>query len=1120
MDITALTLVASLAAATSAKPAYEAGFADVPAYTVESDRLTATVRYRTPSTGDTVRLHCEMKSGTGAYLAGREKRVRGTGTVRFVFAVPTSAMAARVRLVVWMGERWDRSLCPLVRSPLIEIYSKHRANRLRRMKQDAPVLLKRIRRLNRTGARAVGVYQAGASKWPPSIATNLVRDLRAARMPAMMMPPSALANPFVLRRNVFAAIVLVDSGVLPAEAGRSLSGYLREGGALVSLGGPAFQTALWRHGTVWLTRDEYRRVVTAGLPVRIVRRFERGAGGEWERSSNNLTAKSRVIWTPDGAPADSGGAVRIEIRDLNGWDTFTMPPVERFPFSEKAAWTSFWAKGDRRTSELAVEWREKDGSRWIATTPITTDWRQYVLPPGAFRSWQNTAKGRGGPGDAFHPQNAETLIFGLAFTHTRTVGQGDHTVWLDAIGVAEAPGPDIDPEALRGEPLTAPTMEGISPPWKLYPVTNAAAFRPTPGQTWFDGLLPKLGKTLYSPYARPAGTGIHKSRPWRFQSVIEYRDRDGRFCGSAAAVLLHAPSTGKLPAAATVPVADPAFFNASPGRDLVVSLIRRLLDGVFLYEGGAAWYASFGKERIPIGAQVINRGRQTTAVEVLLRVTAPDATVAWERSRKLTVAPGAVLRVEDAWDAPAPGGRGAKYSVTCELRSGGRTIDRLEHQLRLVAPPARPAYVVRTNGGFRLNERPWFVHGVNYMPSSGIALDLTDNFEFWLDPAPYDPEIIQRDLDDIKRIGFNSVSVFQYYRSMRSRNLLDLLERCREHGLKVNLSLRPGTPLDFHWAEVREMITTARLAGNDTVFAYDLAWEPSWGNHDRRKRWDREWEKWIIDRYGSFDAAEKTWGNPVPRDGQGRVTNPSDKEVAHDGPWRSMAVAYREFLNSLLHKYYGKARQLVRSVDPHHLVSFRMSIAGDPTVGQGGMPYDFAGLAHAVDILEPEGYGRIGDWDRVKPGWFTAAYARCVAPDLPVMWAEFGCSIWDRGRMRPNPDALRFQGRFLDDFYRMVYLSGADGSVVWWFPGGYRWNERSDYGILNPDRTWRPATRTIARWAPKLLAPRKRPEPNAWLEFDRRDYADGIRGIYRDLEKQFFGMIDAHRFPGLRERRR
>ena len=109
----------------------------------------------------------------------------------------------------------------------------------------------------------------------------------------------------------------------------------------------------------------------------------------------------------------------------------------------------------------------------------------------------------------------------------------------------------------------------------------------------------------------------------------------------------------------------------------------------------------------------------------------------------------------------------------------------------------------------------------------------------------------------------------------------------------------------------------------------------------------------------------------------------------------------------------------VRSVDPNHLVSFRMTEAGDPTMNwRGVMAYDFPYLAGAVDILEPEAYGRTGDWERVKPGWFEYEYARWAAPELPIMWAEAGVSAWDLGIGRASRDKLAFQGKYFSDFRR------------------------------------------------------------------------------------------------------
>jgi hypothetical protein len=454
-------------------------------------------------------------------------------------------------------------------------------------------------------------------------------------------------------------------------------------------------------------------------------------------------------------------------------------------------------------------------------------------------------------------------------------------------------------------------------------------------------------------------------------------------------------------------------------------------------------------------------------------------------------------------------------SVTAELRQGDRVVDVLRHPLLVWEPKAKPDFVTIRDGGFVLDGKPWFAHGTNYMPSTEIGIEDGEYFEFWLDPQPYDPVPIERDLQRVKAMGMNMVSVFCYYRSLKSRNLLDLMARCERLGLKVNLSLRPGTPLDFRWDEMRALIEEYRLAQNDAVFAYDLAWEPAFWGYDSRKRWDSAWEAWIVERYGSLENAERDWGCPAPR-ADGKVTGPSDEQVSQDGNWRVMVAAYRRLLDDLLDKHHARANALVKSIDPHHPTSFRMTIAGDPTCGPASVAYDFRGLARSVDIMEPEGYGRIGDWERVKAGAFTASYARAVAPGRPVMWAEFGNTAWDAAQVQPNPDALKTVGQLYQDFFKMCFLSDSNGSINWWYPGGFRFGENSDFGIINPDGSWRPPSRAINDWAERLTKPRPVREPTTWIEVDRDQHPDGIHGIYREIKDKYWAAYDAGEVPGLR----
>ena len=401
------------------------------------------------------------------------------------------------------------------------------------------------------------------------------------------------------------------------------------------------------------------------------------------------------------------------------------------------------------------------------------------------------------------------------------------------------------------------------------------------------------------------------------------------------------------------------------------------------------------------------------------------------------------------------------------------------------------------------------------MPSSGIGIEDGPFFERWMSARSYDPEIIERDLRRVKAIGLNALSIFCYYEDIHTQNLNDILYRADALGLKVNLSLRHATGFEFPWEHIREMIESARLPENDTVFAYDIDWEPLWLKQEHRVKWDGAWEAWIIERYGSVANAEQDWRYPVPRTKAGIITNPNKEQVESDGDWRRMVAAYRRFLDTLLYKYYSRARALIQTVDAKHAVSFRMTEAGDPTMRWDGvMAYDYPYLASAVDILEPEAYGRVGDWEKIKPALFQCVYARSVAPHLPLIWAEAGISAWDLSTMTAPENVLIKQGQFVRDFYRMLTESRSDGVFWWWYPGGFRVGENSDYGIINPDGTDRPATIAIRENAKAF---REMPDPapvTDWIPFDRDAQADGIAGEYDKSHSAFYALLAEGKTPG------
>jgi hypothetical protein len=458
------------------------------------------------------------------------------------------------------------------------------------------------------------------------------------------------------------------------------------------------------------------------------------------------------------------------------------------------------------------------------------------------------------------------------------------------------------------------------------------------------------------------------------------------------------------------------------------------------------------------------------------------------------------------------------------LAFAGAPIDGLRHELGVWEPKAKPEFIEARDGGFWWRGKSWKAHGVNYMPSSGIGLDNGHYFEAWLGRGAYDPEVIERDLRRVKAMNLNAVSVFVEHASLRAQHLLDFLRRCEALGLHVNQSLRPGTPMDFQWRQMRELIEFYWLAQNDTVFAYDLAWEPSHGSYEQQQQaYAQLWNDWVLKRYSSIAAAEQSWGPGIPHSAfrTPRLDVPPMTQLTRDGEWRKLIADYRLFLDDLLREKYSAARQLVKSIDPHHAVSFRMSCAGDPLYNwDAALPYDFYGLADAVDIWAPEAYGRIGDWERVRAGDFTAAYARLCDARKPLMWAEMGYTVWDMNRMAPDQERLAFEGRYFTDFYRMTIESGSDGVFFWWYPGGFRIGENSDFGIINPDGTDRPVTKVIRAEGPRFLKAPKPGKPDYWIAVDRDRDARGLFGMYEAAKAEFWKAMSEGRRPGLKWERK
>ncbi len=965
------------------------------------------------------------------------------------------------------------------------------------------------------------VWSADVPGGDPAFARDLAGVIEAAGYRLEFLDSTALTNVTRVNTNSCDLLVLPDARILPVESVGAVQGFLRDGGNLLALGLTAWATPTFRLAGQWWSQAGYDAALAACKPQRSLMDFAEQDVTRWTRHAFNPAVSAAREVVQEGGAA----ALHVRLQGLDGWDTLE-PPARPWVLSPGQTVTCFRAKGTAATRQLAVEWVERDGSRWIATVDLAPEWRSFVLPAAAFHPWQ-PPPGRGAIGDQLNVTNMARFTVGLAVSHT-AVGAGPQEYWFADLGTAPSPfGNAMPPTA-----TTVPRLESFSPAYQCYPITTPVSIRPRQWQTWIrdsgsTNRMPtatndvvQAGPGLLALHPRPQAAGFNQERGWRWQPLLSARDvATVDYRGAVGALVAQFEPPGRSGLWALFTPADAAFYRQEQVKGWLRQVVRRMRDGVMLAEGGSEFFTVFEHQPVRLGARVVNLGRApATNLTVLLTVVEQQHSAAVYRHRQeVVLPPGGQTVVEAVWNPtnwPAGG-----CTVAAQLLAGGRVVDELFHELNCWQPPPTPAFVEARDGGLWQAGQPWKAHGVNYMPSSGIGVT-SEAFEYWLGRGAYDPEVVERDLRRVKTMGLSAVSAFIYRRDLGAQHLLDFLFRCERLGLKVNLSLRPGTPMEFRWEEMKELIEHYQLAQNDTVMAYDLAWEPSHFDHAyQEQHYARAWPDWLLRRYGSLEAAGRAWqggaaGFVLPA-GQLAAIPPMAQFLA-DGPWRRRIADYRAFLDELLHERYAEARRLVRSVDPHHPVSFRMQLAGDPTFqSENLLPYDFWGLAGAVDLWEPEAYGRIGDWDRVKAGEFTAAYARLCDPGKPLVWAEMGCSVWDLSTGGPASAKLEFAAQFYRDFYRVLRESGADGIFFWWYPGGFRVNEQSDFGILNPDGTDRAVTRVIREEGARFLAAPKPPAPTRSWRVDRDRDARGLFGIYEAVKGDYWRARAAGENVGL-----
>ena len=899
-------------------------------------------------------------------------------------------------------------------------------------------------------AKQIAVYGRNAKA-----AAALAKALKSAEHTVVTLDADAFCNKETLLKADL--LVIADPKNVPAASAGAIHDYLAAKKSMLLLGPRPFWKPVYKVGNEWLTREERleRRAQTPAEPLKLPPRLL------WSLSMREKDIKTKMT-------IEGGNGLHYQLDTLMGWTTYAAPCIGMFPKGHDLMCLS--VKGNPNVRSMCIELVETDGSRWIATAPVSTEWRKQGLEAADFRFWHDCTptKPRGGKGDVVNFSNVRTISIGLADTHTPGSAGADLEFWIKDMGTAVNPYKSTDAPAVNFA-----YMETYYPAYKQFPIKERPGCFSTMNR-WQGRGFNQKASWRYRPLKMADGKLMVEEDPYAVSSIWMTHYLDGDFASSRVATIAEPVKT------------DDAQYLAT-----VKQLAERTLRPMELIGGGTHYFGMFPDQRDDIGYEMeVFEDLKDTKIAVEMEVKEKN---------------GAVVQTEHFSPRATTGLKSAKkpfihpkadtqYIVTTKLLVNGKEWDHVTQEVyatktREALHANKKGFITVKDSNFMLDGKPWYPVGVNYWTSNYAALEWRRYMQGFLVAGFYDTEQIEKDLSVMESVGINMLSVQLLGDTGKEdtlRNLIDFFHRCRAHNMYVNGFLKPASPFAFNDAKVEAAMKEGELAHFTELFAYDLCWEPGNYAFDAKSRpaYDVRWNKWLKERYGSVENAIKDWGIEPNRNEKGQVASPTDAQLRMDGDWRIYVAAYRRFMDDVTSQMWNIATRKMRALAPNQLMSFR----------QGNtLAHDFAltGPVKHMDFICPEGYAIPNNENGYNAAAFITRYVHFASGGKPIIWAEFGKSIWDAQAVDISDAALKGCTDYHDLFYRMVLDSGANGTAPWWWSGWYRVGERSDFGIANPDGTPRPMATMLKKYAPLMKAERIYDEGDMPFMVDRDAHAGG-----------------------------
>ncbi len=926
-------------------------------------------------------------------------------------------------------------------------------------------------------------------------------------------------------------VIVAGADVVGNNAVEPMKLYMNAGGRVLFLGGPTFETVKYKVGDQWLTKDKAIEASLATLAAgdKMVL-FDTSASRTWSTGANSAPADYALTsqqLKPTMAQADCGFA------GSSAQTTMSIPELQQYAsaatnFNAKKGSNAFgiWLKAlDNNTGNIMIELTGA-GKTWYVVPIISTEWTYCYFTAEDVKS-----------DDASAGTIDFSKITKMTFKYTVNRDTTNHTEHAHSIAIHE---PAFYKTAFDFRDISF-DLDNFYPAYTQYPITNAAHMITEDDQKFISERNYAIPTDLISCHPGTQGIAFDKGHDIRFVPLIRVTDSKNLFSGYAAWINVIASKgtangsmEGTLVGCFSANSAD--FYNAD-GIAAVCETVEVMTKDNFLVDGGVNQntYLTAKDSKMTAGATFVDlSGSNSSNVTVEVTLYQGDSLLKSFTSANTAVKSGANNTATISVEYEIANFKPDRAVVT--MSDGEKVIDVIEQDIRYwtAKPASERKYVYMEDGVYKRDGQI-----INFFGTTFVSvLDSGDDWNSrWYSKGKYDPEVLEYELDRLVDLEMNAI-VLSYTKSIQknNNNVVDIISLAEERGIYVELAFSQLYPMEraddkdginYTEALARELIQTMRFHENDNVISFEVGWERRVGQYEDtlaasfyRKEWDDEWGAWIIEQYGSIANAMTAWGNPEI----GKITVGSLQGVPlindniienTTGAYTKIVEAYYRFVDDQVVKEFMPEMNYMRSLAPNHTFSFRMSMSGSgyKSVIQGPWSpkyfcFDFQSVAPVVDCMMPEGYKLGTREEQLIQISMANAYARYAKPDAPIVWREFGFNVWEGGRDDNNFNQSEAHIKAATEHYAGIfeYALAAHTSAMycWWYTPGYRVNENTDCGIINPDGSDRgELTQLFREYAERFKAQSTLDTNNVvYIAVERANQDGGMFGIYEATKEQ------------------